>query len=93
MTTGMAICLTLCSGIALLHLALASAALNYHGAENYESLWFLLVGMPLFVVELVLSIVLFVRLHSRHRRTAALAAQIPLAVSTLIVVVVLGRFA
>ena len=89
MSTGMAICLTLCVAIMFFHLGAGSAALNYHGAENYESLWFLLVGVPLFIVEIILSIALFVGLL-RQRRWWAFAAQVPLAVSVVIVVAVLG---
>lgn len=87
MSTGKAICVVLCVAIAFVHLVLGSAALNYHGAENYESLWFLLVGVPLFVVQILLSIFLFAGLYEANRRVA-FAAQVPLAISVLMVLAV-----
>ena len=89
LSRGMAICLTLSCAIAFLELFLGSAALNYHGSENYESLWFLLIGMPAFVIQILLSIALLAGLFE-VRRKWAFAAQIPLAISTIMVIAVLG---
>lgn len=90
MSTGKIIGLSVCAMIAFFHVAVGAAALSWRGAENYEGLWFMIVGIPLFVLEIILSIVLLVGLYPAGRGRA-FATQIPLAISVLMVVTVATR--
>jgi hypothetical protein len=90
MSSGDAICIVVCALIALFHLKVGIGAMNWRGAENYESLLFLIAGIPLFAVQIALSIVLFVRLRGPGS-IRAFAAQIPLVASLLMVLAYAGR--